>query len=128
MRKIIAALAAVMLGLTLAVSLSSPAQATSCFLGFCKAGFVIHGTDDGYDPAIIVICAADDPVRHYVQEGSSSDPDCGGEFSDMDAIVVRSGEEVWCKNNSDTYSLTFDAAGRHNVSDDFDRICVLHVD
>lgn len=131
MKKITAALATIMLGLSLTVALSSPAQATTCFLSFCKAGFVIHGSDDGYDDALIVICAADDPVRHYVQEGSDSDSDCAGEHHDMNAVVLRADEEWWCENADafpSTKVLTFDAPGRHAVSDDFSEKCVLHRD
>lgn len=131
MRIIIATVITALLSLGLA-TMSSPAQATTCNFGFCRAGFVVHPNDDGYDRALIVICAADDPVRHYVQEGSSSDSDCDGEFSDMNAVVLRAGEEWWCENAgafpSSEKVKTFDAPGRHNVDDNFAKQCVLQLD
>lgn len=110
---------------------AQPAEATSCFLGFCQAGFVIHGKDADYDPPMLVACAADADF-HRVAEGTSSDPDCDGEFSDMDGVIVRQDEEWWCKGASAPfwihYELTFDKAGLHEVGDGFAKKCVLHRD
>lgn len=109
----------------------APAQATSCFLGFCQAGVIAHGEDGGYDADILIGCAKPDGTQR-VEENTSSDPDCDGEFSDMNRITVRDNEELWCKGLNapwwDDYELLLDRADTYTVGDGFAKRCVLHRD
>lgn len=85
-----------------------------------------HGSDQGYQPDIIVFCDFGDPwsKRKYVQEGTSSTRDCG---TDTDQIWIRQDEELWCKSANvfaGSY-LAADAPGRHKINDLFNGNCAL---
>lgn len=131
MKRTIMGAAALALGMTL---VPAPAQATTCVLGFCYAGRIVHVNDTGYDKPLIILCDRDDRFteRKFVQEGTSSVPDCPGRYDDVDVAVVREGEEWWCEDaNSSVFSekeLTFDRPGKHYLGDKFQKQCVVQRD
>lgn len=124
-RRLIGALAALMLGLMLALAPVSTASAETCILGVCYGGRVLHVEDAGHDPSIIVFCNYADAFTNgepdpdwskekYVAEGTSSRADCG---DDTDVIYVRSGEEISCRNMNTLLSRKYDATGPHKIND-----------
>jgi hypothetical protein len=122
---------ALALGITL---LAAPAQATTCHLGFCYAGYVNHSPDTGYDKPLIILCGLHDTWedRKYVREGESSIDKCPGRYDDMNWVWVRGGEEWWCEDaNSTRFSkkeLTYDLRGKHWVEDKDQDQCVVKRD
>lgn len=131
-KKIMIAIATLAMAFSMMVLGSQPASAGELCdtTGIC--GTVKHGTDYGYDAAIVVRCNYGTGISKYVYEGESSTKYC----HDTDEVYVRSNEEVWCKywiqegagTGHYEYIKQFDAQGWHKITDNFNKWCVLHRD
>lgn len=144
----LAAIGAVAVGMV-AVAPAPAANAITCipFTDRCEGGKITHGTDDGYDQPIYILCnynqgfagpnetqprsfAYMNQYAKLVYEGENSNSKCG---DDTDIIVVRDNEEVWCWQpqpglEPSRYEKTFDATGPHKINDFWEERCVLHRD
>lgn len=88
-------LAAMVLAMASLVALpSAPANAGPLCYTYAYCGYMFHGNDDGYDPAIIITCNWNTKAQTWLYEGHDSREFC----QDMDGFWVRPGEELWCWN------------------------------
>lgn len=112
MRRIGALLATLVLTALSVVGVQPHADA-----GFLAGSVKHYSPDDGYDPPLIVTCDGSEDFGIGIAEGHSSKEVCG----DTSGIIVRPGEEVWCKilyqGDGSVYlwQKKFDATGWHGI-------------
>lgn len=117
--------AALVLGAFFSVPAPANAGPACAYFGIC--GYMYHGNDDGYDPAIIITCNWNTKAQNWLYENTGSDRFC----TDMDGFYVRPGEELWCWNSAGIgyWAKRADETGWYKMTDDEKyKNCTLRVD